>query len=126
MSGEKPYENRIKKFLKKEECWCLKYWAGGGFTRSGIPDLLICCNGHFIGAEVKGADGRPSALQIRELKKIQEAGGIGILLFPNDYIIFCDLIRYLKEGNLRQADLCIEELEYNVEEWRKKLNETDC
>ena len=56
MAEEKNLENRIKKFLKNEECWCLKYWAGGGFTKSGIPDLLICCNGHFIGAEIKASD----------------------------------------------------------------------
>lgn len=120
MADEKNYENKIKKFLKSEECWHLKYWAGGGFTKSGIPDLLICCNGHFIGAEVKAKTGKPSELQIRELKKIQEAGGIGILLFPDDYITFTDLIRYLKEGNEIQADLCRQALEEQVEVWREK------
>ena len=120
MAEEKNLENRIKKFLKNEECWCLKYWAGGGFTKSGIPDLLICCNGHFIGAEIKASNGTPSALQIRELLKIRKAGGIGVLVYPEDELTFRSLIMALKAGNGRSAKALQDKLEDKVEVWRKK------
>ena len=120
MAEEKNLENRIKKFLKNEEFWCLKYWAGGGFTKSGIPDLLICCNGHFIGAEIKASNGTPSALQIRELLKIRKAGGIGVLVYPEDELTFRSLIMALKAGNGRSTKTLQDKLEDKVEVWRKK------
>lgn len=43
MAAEKNFENKVKKFLKENGCWILKYWGGAAFTRSGIPDLLVCC-----------------------------------------------------------------------------------
>ena len=84
MAQEKNLENRIKQFLKDEGCYFIKYWGGGGFTKAGVPDLLICCNGHFIAAELKAENGKPSELQIVALTKIQKAGGIGVLVFPED------------------------------------------
>lgn len=123
MAEEKNLENRIKKFLKNEECWCLKYWAGGGFTKSGIPDLLICCNGHFIGAEIKASNGTPSALQIKELTRIQRAGGIGVLVYPEDEITFRKLILELKMSKIKEAEVLQEKLEDKTETWRKKYHE---
>lgn len=124
MAEEKNLENRIKKFLKNQECWCLKYWAGGGFTKSGIPDLLICCNGYFIGAEIKASNGTPSVLQIRELTKIQNASGIGVLIYPEDEITFRKLILELKVFNMREAEVLQKKLEDKVETWRKKYQIT--
>ena len=93
MAAEKDYENRIKDYLTKQGCWYIKYWGGGGFTRSGVPDLLICCSGYFIAAEVKAKNGRPSDLQLKKLRDIREAGGIAILLYPDDFETFKRLIR---------------------------------
>lgn len=45
MAQEKNFENRVKDFLKDMGCWQLKYWGGAVFTKSGIPDLLVCCKG---------------------------------------------------------------------------------
>ena len=65
------------------KCPCLlytsKYWGGGGFTKSGIPDLIVCDRGVFMGIEVKAEGGSPSLLQLKHLSMIQEAGGYGIL-----------------------------------------------
>lgn len=53
---------------------CCKYWGGAAYTKSGIPDILSCCNGKFLGIEVKAKNGKPSELQLYNLKKIDEAG----------------------------------------------------
>ena len=98
MYSEKSFENRVKQFLKDEGCWTLKTW-GGGMQRSGIPDLLICCNGYFLGVELKAEKGKPSELQKWNLEKIRDSGGIGLLLYPKDFDDFKILIKSLKGEN---------------------------
>ena len=96
MAGEKNFENRVKKFLKEQGCWFVKYWGGGQFTKSGVPDLLICCNGHFIAAELKGPGGKPSELQLWTIEQIRKAGGFADVLYPEDFEEFKRLILELK------------------------------
>lgn len=97
IGAEKNFENRVKKFLESEGCWCVKYFANA-YTKSGIPDLLVCCNGHFLGVELKGPKGRPSELQLWNIEKIMKAGGIGIVLYPDGFDNFKELIYKLKGG----------------------------
>lgn len=98
MAAEKNFENRVKKFLKEQNCWFLKTW-GGGLQRSGIPDLLISCNGRFVGVELKAPNGKPSELQIWNLLKIDDSGGFGWLLYPKTFEAFKDFIFCLKGNN---------------------------
>jgi hypothetical protein len=84
MAAEKNFENKVKAFLKDTGAWLLKYWGGAAYTKSGIPDLLVCSDGCFLGIEVKAPNGEPSLLQLVNLKKIRESGGYGILLYPKD------------------------------------------
>lgn len=100
MGAEKNFENKVKKFLKDEGCYCVKYWGGGLFTTSGIPDLLICCNGHFLGVEIKAENGKPSQLQLMNITKIKQAGGIALVLYPKDFDYFKKLIKDLKNDNI--------------------------
>ena len=99
MASEKQFENRVKQFLKEQGCYFIKYWGGGEFTKAGVPDILCCCNSYFLGIEVKAPNGKPSALQIHNLKKIDEAGGYGILLYPKDFKEFEMFIYNLNGGS---------------------------
>lgn len=92
MAAEKLFENQIKRFLKSRKAWVLKYWGGGNYTKSGIPDLLICHDGRFIACEVKAERGKPSDLQIKTLIEIGQSGGIPVLLYPKDFDKFKELI----------------------------------
>lgn len=99
MAGaEKLFENKIKKFLKSKGAWYVKFFANA-YTPSGIPDILTCLNGYFIGIEVKAENGIVTELQSQNLKKIARSGGIGILLYPSGFdnfknyiekVILCD------------------------------------
>lgn len=91
MAKEKQFENKVKKFLEENGCYYIKHFANA-FTKSGIPDILASVNGYFIGIEVKAENGKPSALQIHNLKKIDESGGLAILLYPDDFEIFKMLV----------------------------------
>ena len=46
-----------------------------GFGRAGIPDVVGCYNGQFVAFECKAGKGRTTALQEREITRIQEAKG---------------------------------------------------
>lgn len=54
------------------------FWKehGGPYGTSGIPDIIICYKGRFIGTECKLPGGRLTELQKRALDKINRAGGI--------------------------------------------------
>ena len=103
MAAEKNFEERVKKFLKSEGCWFLKYWGGAAYTKAGIPDLLVCCKGRFLGVEIKAPNGKPSELQIYNLKKIDEAGGFAILLYPNQFELFKNFINCIICDDMKNA-----------------------
>ena len=47
----------------------------GGFGRSGVPDILACYRGFFVGIECKAGKGKVTALQQKNLDDIVKAGG---------------------------------------------------
>lgn len=106
---EKQFENKVKKFLKDKRCWTLKTWSNG-VQRSGVPDLLVCCDGYFIGVELKAENGKPSELQLYNLRKIEEAGGYAILLYPSEFESFKGFIFNLKTGMNEKATQFYKEL----------------
>lgn len=104
MAAEKNFENKVKKFLKDRHCWVLKYWGGAAYTKSGIPDLLVSCSGCFMGIELKAQNGRPSPLQIVNLREIDQSGGYAILLYPDDYELFQNFVQYIQAGDQENAE----------------------
>lgn len=89
---ETPFKNKVERLLKSKGAWYIKYWAGNKFTKEGIPDVLACINGKFYGIELKGDGGQPTLLQLVKLRNIRKAGGIGILLYPEDLKSFENFI----------------------------------
>lgn len=69
----------------------MKFFANS-YTKSGIPDILACVNGHFVGIEVKAQNGRPSELQLYNIDKIREAGGFAVVLYPSGFEKFKQFI----------------------------------
>ena len=50
---------------------------GSAFQMSGVPDVLLCINGHFVAIELKRPDGkgRVSDVQKAQINRIRKAGG---------------------------------------------------
>ena len=48
----------------------------GGYGRSGVPDIIACIDGRFVGIECKAGKNKPTALQEKEMQKIRDAGGV--------------------------------------------------
>lgn len=114
MGSEKNFENKIKKHLDEQGCYYIKHFANA-FTKVGVPDILACVNGYFVGIEVKAPKGKPSELQLYNIEKINESGGIGVVLYPNQFEDFKYMIHCLIEA-------------YDMEAWRTahRINERWC
>ena len=54
------------------------FWKEHGepYGTSGVPDIICCYKGRFLGLEVKLPTGRLTELQKRAIRKINQAGGI--------------------------------------------------
>lgn len=81
---EKKFENEVKRYLTSIGAWWYKT-MGTSYTRAGVPDILAVLNGRMIALEIKAAHGRPSALQLREIDRIRQAGGYARVLYPKDF-----------------------------------------
>lgn len=74
--------------------WFVKIW-GGGMQKEGIADILMGVNGIFISLETKSEKGRPSELQKKNTAMINESGGVGVILYPDGFENFKNIIRGL-------------------------------
>ena len=95
MAQEKSFETKVKKFIEDSGGWQVKFFANR-MTRQGIPDILACINGYFVGIEVKAQNGRPSELQLHHCRKIREAGGFAFVLYPSGFDAFKSFVNDLK------------------------------
>lgn len=62
---------------------CGAYYAmplTGGYGASGVPDFLICIKGRFVAVEAKAGINKPTALQVSNMKRIEDAGGLAIVI----------------------------------------------
>src|SRR3990167_4701707 len=78
---EKLLTIKIRKHLEtKYGAVVVKFW-GGGFSQSGVSDLLVCFppNGKFAALEIKTKDGKTSPLQDDFLRRVRQAGGIAFV-----------------------------------------------
>ena len=120
MAAEKSFEEKLKKWLESEGIYRLGtpvqdmvaepcgYWEkrwGSKYSGAGWPDMHIVLNGASIEVELKAPNGRPSELQIQKLNQIDEAGCIGLVLFPKDFEKFKKLIHYIKRYRAVDLDL---------------------
>lgn len=53
---------------------------------------MACVNGYFVGIEVKAQNGKPSELQLYNVRKIREAGGFAMILYPSGFEKFKEFI----------------------------------
>ena len=76
---EKKVKDAVTKILKAHGAYYF-YPTTGGFGRSGVPDIIACYKGCFIGIECKAGKNTTTALQERELANIDIAGGITMVI----------------------------------------------
>ena len=77
MTPEKKVKNEVVKALKSVGAYHF-YPVASGFGASGIPDIVACIAGRFVGIECKAGKGTLTALQEKNLTNIMNTGGIAV------------------------------------------------
>lgn len=76
-------ESRVKKkvvaHLKELGAYYF-YPVTGGYGKSGVPDIVGCYEGKFFGIECKAGSNKPTELQKKNLRDINKAGGIDMVV----------------------------------------------
>ena len=93
---EKKVKDRVVKILKEHGVYYF-FPATFGMGRSGVPDIVCCVNGRFLGIECKAGDNKPTALQQRELKAIADAGGSALVINEENVEGVATIVRVLKD-----------------------------
>ena len=79
MTPEAKVKKKVVAILKKYEAYYF-YPVTGGYGRRGVPDVIACHDGRFIGIECKAGSNKPTPLQEKNLSDIQTAGGVALVV----------------------------------------------
>jgi len=52
----------------------------GGYGAAGVPDIVACYKGRFLGIECKAGGNRTTALQVKNLNEIGRCGGVALVV----------------------------------------------
>ena len=78
-TNERKVKNRVTAILKDRDAYYF-YPVTSGFGASGVPDIIVCYFGWFIGIECKAGKNTLSALQRQNIARINKAGGITLVI----------------------------------------------
>jgi len=79
MTPEAKVKKKVKEILDQMGVYHFSPMQNG-MGRAGIPDIIGCLEGQFLGIECKAGKGTTTALQERELTRIQNAGGYALVV----------------------------------------------
>ena len=79
MTPEKKVKVKVKNILDKLGAYhCMP--ATGGYGANGVPDIIACYRGLFVGIECKANGNKPTALQQKHLRDITKSKGKALLI----------------------------------------------
>lgn len=84
---ETPLQERIQRCIKARGGYVIKT-HGDMTSEPGIPDLICCYNGIFIGIEVKVNNNKPSKEQGIHCRLIMKSGGISLVTWSVEDVRF--------------------------------------
>jgi len=73
-------KDAVVKVLKEEDVYYF-FPMTHGMGRSGVPDIIACVDGRFVGIECKTDGGRTTELLQKELDDIRKHGGMGMVAY---------------------------------------------
>ena len=74
--------------------------ATHGYGSSGVPDIVACMKGRFIGIECKANGGKPTHLQMKNLMQIVDHSGISLLVDETGIGVLDMLLSTWKESGM--------------------------
>jgi Holliday junction resolvase len=85
----------IKKILLKHGVYYVMP-IGSGYGNAGVPDFICNVNGKFLAIEAKAGRGQLTALQVRNLARINVEGGVGLTIREDMMDYLEGMIKLLK------------------------------
>lgn len=82
-TAEGKVKDAVTKILKDRGAYYF-FPVTGGFGRSGVPDIIACYKGQFIGIECKAGKNTPTLLQFAEMAQIDKALGVTMVVNENN------------------------------------------
>ena len=79
-NNETKLQKEVQRYLVSKGCYEFKV-HGSAYMKAGIPDIICCYKGLFLGIETKVGKNKQSKLQVIHEKEIISAGGIYILAY---------------------------------------------
>ena len=79
ITPETKVKRRVTVILNKYGAYFF-FPASNGFGRAGIPDIVVCYCGQYIAIECKAGKNTTTALQRKELRAIEDAGGYALVI----------------------------------------------
>ena len=79
MTPEAKVKKKVVRILKDAGAYYF-YPVTGGYGRSGVPDVVACLGGYFLGIECKAGENKPTPLQQKNLDDIDTAGGVALVI----------------------------------------------
>jgi len=100
LTPEKKVKEKVKKILKELSCYyCMP--STGGYGSSGVPDIIACYQGRFIGIECKANGNKPTDLQQKNLTDILNSLGQSLVIDENN-IDMLKLFIQTNESNINK------------------------
>jgi hypothetical protein len=90
MTPEGKVKEVVKKYLKEKGIYYIMP-ATGGYGSSGAPDIVVCRKGKFYGLEIKSGANKPTALQMDNLERIEDNGGIAVVINEHNVDSYMEL-----------------------------------
>jgi Holliday junction resolvase len=97
MTPEKKVKTKVVEILKGFGAYYF-YASTGGYGASGVPDIICCYRGRFIGIECKAGKGKTTALQEKNIAHIIAQGGLAIVVNEDNIEEVRILLGYLLRG----------------------------
>lgn len=92
---------KVKQVLKDYEAYFFSP-ATGGYGASGVPDIVGCYRGFFFAIECKAGTNKPTALQIKQLDNIVEAGGKALVVNETNIDAVAELLDTLTSSRTEE------------------------
>lgn len=105
---ETVFQKKILNFLEKNKIYAVKQNASA-LTKSGIPDIISNIRGLFVAIEVKKDKySKTTELQKYNIKKINDLNAIAIVLRPDKFNLFKEVITDFLKFEIIDIESCKE------------------
>jgi Holliday junction resolvase len=95
MTPEGKVKKQVKKILDDVGAYHFSPMTAG-YGRSGVPDIIACVKGKFIGIECKAGKNEPTLLQKHNMKLINQSGGLSIVVNESNIEALLTLVKEIE------------------------------